>query len=143
MGTRLKVPDVAEEHGNERGRLFAPTGPGDINLTGTTHAVFFKVRLHGFADRPTAFKFGQVIKKSLITGMMKIINYCRIFSDSIGYIQKVKPHFGSNIVVYRLREHVDCTFFVQPFFHFLIDPICGQHPDYPCCHALGVSYDLH
>ncbi|OPX81310.1 MAG: hypothetical protein A4E52_02224 [Pelotomaculum sp. PtaB.Bin013] len=117
-----KVLDVAEDRGNESGRLFVPTRPGDINLTGTTHTVFFKVRPYGVADGIAAFQFRQVLEEGLITGMLKILNHRRVLPDDVRYVQQRQPHFGGDVVGYRLRKRVGGTLFAQPFFHFLIDP---------------------
>ncbi len=138
MSARLKVFDIAENHGNEDSRLFAEAGPGDIDLTGAAHAVFFKIRPYGMTNRIATFQLGQVLKKSFVIGVLQILQHRRIWPDDIRYIQQLKPHFRCNIAPNRFGKRICRALFAQPLFHFLIKPTYRIYPDINRCHALRV-----
>src|SRR5437763_557919 len=58
-GSRLEVPDVAEDHRHQRGRAFTPPRPGDVDLADAPHAVLVEPGLDGVPGFPPARELGQ------------------------------------------------------------------------------------
>ena len=65
-GARLEVPDVAEDHGHERGGAFAPARPGDVDLADAAHAVLVEVGLDGVPALAPACERGQFVEEVLV-----------------------------------------------------------------------------
>ena len=126
-GARLEVPDVAEDHGHERGGALAPPRPRDVDLADAAHAVLVEPRRDGVSRLPPARELGQLVQEALILDVLQERHHLRMRADHVRDVQERQPHLRRDVVGNRLGKRVGRVLLAQPLLQLVVEPPRGLH----------------
>ncbi|OPZ43983.1 MAG: hypothetical protein BWY95_02152 [Bacteroidetes bacterium ADurb.BinA104] len=82
----LEVLEVIQDNWDQCARFLTPTGPRNVDFSGTPHAVSIQIRIKGVSDLPSAVELNQFIQEAIVLHLLQIINYFWIRTNHISYI---------------------------------------------------------
>ncbi len=132
-GAGFEVLDVAEDHGQQCARTFAPTRPGDVDLADAAHAVLIEPTPDGVSSFTSARERRQLVEEPRAVDLFQKGDYVGMRSNHVRHIEQRESHFRRDVVRNGLRQGVGGVLLAQPVLQFLIEPRRGldrghEHP---------------
>ena len=87
----LEVPDVAEDHGHERGGPLPPPRPRDVDLADAAHAVLVEPRRDRVPRFPPTGELGQLVQETVVLDVVQELHHLRMRADPVRDVQERQP----------------------------------------------------